>query len=231
MKIVKVAKWIVICFLIIDFIALLIFTNKTDHSDAVWNLESTVGKTDASNYFIQYTDLACPYCNAYSMLLADNFEEFKQDYIEGKDVLYEVRVTDFLYEYGEHQAEMSRWSAEGVYCATREGKFWEYYHAALDALYNDYYSKGIGSSKTAPAITDMTIDYWKKLGHKIGLSNDFDDCMDNHLALDTVKENTAKAASQISGGLPYFKFGKFVTGGFDPSWDWTYVKKYLDAGL
>ena len=205
--------------------------NNTNHTDTVWNEAATVGKMDAKHYFVFYTDLACPYCSAFSLAVLDNKDEFMRDYIEGKDILYEVRVTDFLYEFGEHKPEMSRQSAEAVYCATNENKFWDYYYAALDRLYNDYYSEGVGISKTAPAITDMTSDYWLNIGKEIGLSEEFESCYSEHKMLSKVQENTAKAAQIVQGGLPYFKFDKFTTGGFDTRWGWDYVKKYLDAGL
>ena len=228
----RVARWIVIVLVVSAFFGIIISNiNNTDHKDAVWNQAATIGKMDAKNYYIFYTDLACPYCDAFSLALLSHEDEFKADYIEGKDILYEVRVTDFLYEYGEHRPEMSRLSAEAVYCATNEGKFWEYYHTALEMLDEDYFSKGIGVSKTAPAISDMSADYWLKIGENIGLSGEFESCFSEHKMLDKVKENTAKAAQQVQGGLPYFKFGKFSTGGFDTRWGWDYVKKYLDAGL
>lgn len=228
----KIIRWIGVV-AVIGLLFGVIFANmgNTDHTDAVWDEAATVGKMDAKNYFIFYTDLACPYCSAFSLALHQNQEEFERDYINGKDILYEVRVTDFLYEYGEHRPEMSRWGAEGVYCAANEGKFWEYYYGALDTLNADYFSAGIGVSKTAPAITDMTADYWLNIGKSLGLSEDFESCFSEHKMLEKVQENTAKAATQVQGGLPYFKFGKFATGGFDTAWGWDYAKKYLDAGL
>ena len=228
----KVARWIVLV-LIVGLFFGIIFSNvnNTNHADAVWDEAATIGRMDAKHYFIFYTDLACPYCDVFSRAIWENEEEFERDYIQGKDILYEVRVTDFLYEYGEHKPEMSRWGAEGVYCAAKETKFWEYYHAALDALNEDYHSKGIGISKTAPMITDMTAEYWLNIGKKIGLTPEFETCFSEHEMVGKIKENTLKAASQVQGGLPYFKFGKFTTGGFDTSWGWDYVKKYLDAGL
>ena len=184
------------------------------------------------SYFIRIWLDALPiYCSAFSLAVMDNKDEFMRDYIEGKDILYEVRVTDFLYEFGEHKPEMSRQSAEAVYCATNENKFWDYYYTALDKLYNDYYSQGVGVSKTAPAITDMTSDYWLNIGKEIGLSEEFESCYTEQKMLSKVQENTAKAAQYVQGGLPYFKFDKFTTGGFDTRWGWDYVKKYLDAGL
>lgn len=228
----KVIRWLAVVLVVGAFFALIMSNiNNTNHTDTVWNEAATVGKMDAKHYFVFYTDLACPYCSAFSLAVLDNKDEFMRDYIEGKDILYEVRVTDFLYEFGEHKPEMSRQSAEAVYCATNENKFWDYYYAALDRLYNDYYSEGVGISKTAPAITDMTSDYWLNIGKEIGLSEEFESCYSEHKMLSKVQENTAKAAQIVQGGLPYFKFDKFTTGGFDTRWGWDYVKKYLDAGL
>lgn len=222
---------LVIVILLLGALIIVNMTSEEDHTEKVWDERTTLGKMDAKNYYIMYTDLACPYCDAFSRLIAENEEEFKRDYIEGKDILYEVRVTEFLHEYSESKPAMSQWSAEGVYCARNEGKFWEYYHTALISLWEDYQSKGIGVSKTSPAITNMTADYWLNIGHKIGLSDSFDNCFNNHDTLAEILANTEKAAKYVDGGLPYFKFGTFVTGGFDTTWDWSYAKQYLDSGL
>lgn len=215
--------------------ALILFNMNApkNHSDTVWDERATLGAMDAENYYVMITDLACPYCDAFSRVVTEHKGELISDYIEGKSILYEVRVTDFLYEYGEHKTEMSRWSAEGAYCATRQGKFWEYYEAALSALYRDYHSKGIGVSKTSPEITDMTFEYWVRLGEEVGLGSlaDFETCMNEHQTVAEIEANTAKAAALVQGGLPYYKFGKFTTSGFDQSWGWDYVKRYFDAGL
>lgn len=214
------------------FIALMIFnTASTSAADAPWDEATTQGNLDAQHHYIFYTDLMCPYCDAYSRLVAENHEEFQRDYLEGKDILYEIRLTDFLYEYGEHHTEYSRQSAEAAYCAARAGKFWDFYDTALAKLNEDYHSKGIGVSKTAPEITDITDDYWLEIGASVGLGQDFQDCYHNHDTVEQLEANTAKVAKIVDGGLPYFKFGTFTTSGFDQSWDWSYVKRYLDAGL
>ena len=229
----KYVKWVVLVLICGLFLGIIIInSNSTDHSNKVWNQAMTLGNLDAKNYYIQYADFACPYCNVFSINIMENEDEFMRDYIEGEDILYEVRMTDFLYEYGgEHSPEMSRWGAEGAYCASRENKFWDYYHTALQSLNENYYSKGVGNAKTAPMITDMTAEYWLNIGKKIGLSEDFEKCFINHEALEEVQKNTKEATKYVQGGMPYFKFGKYSTGGFDTNWGWDYVKKYLNAGL
>ena len=213
------------------FVALIIFNASSTPADEAWDEATTMGNLDAKNHYIFYTDLMCPYCDAYSRLIAENKEEFQRDYLEGKDILYEIRLTDFLYEYGEHKTEYSRQSAEAAYCAARENKFWDFYEAALNKLNKDYHSKGIGVSKTSPQIKDITDEYWLNIGKSVGLGEQFETCYKNHETVDQIKANTAKVSRIVDSGLPYFKFGKFSTGGFDQSWDWSYVKKYLDAGL
>lgn len=197
----------------------------------VWDMRTTMGSKDAKNYYVVYTDIACPYCTYYSRAIMDHEDEVKQ-FLEDNDTLYEVRVTDYIYEAAD--IDYSRTSAEATYCATEEDRFWDYYHAAVKALWDDYQSKGYASSKTAPPIKGMPDDYWVKIGEKIGLSDQFANCVNNHKQLDKVKNNTTKAIStlqQASAGLPYFHFNDFSTSGFSDTWGWSEAKEYLDAGL
>ena len=218
--------------ILIIFIAIIaVSAGKSSNTSVIWDERTVVGNLGAKNHYIMYTDIMCPYCDVFSREIKNHEDEFKSEYLEGKDIAFEVRMTDFLYEYGSAN-ESSRNGAEAIYCATEEGKFWEYYHASLDALWDDYHSKGIGSSKTAPAITGMGREYWEKVAKKVdGLGDSWKDCYENHKMLEKVEKNTARAAKAVDGGVPYFKFNKFTTGGFDTNWGWDYVKKYLDAGL
>ena len=211
-------------------ISAIISGSDTSHDSKVWDKRTTIGKMDAKNYYIMYTDMACPYCSVFSREIMNHQDEFERDYIEGQDILFEVRVTDYLYEYGT-SIDMSRWGATGTYCATQEDKFWDYYHQALKTLWEDYHSKGIGVSKTSPQIQDMTKEYWVKIGGLVGMDEDeLSSCMDSDETISAVEENTAKAL-KVAEGMPSFAFGKFKTSGFNDTWGWDYVKKYLDAGL
>ena len=57
----------VLAILLIGFaiISLAIFNSQKTLADEVWNDKMIVGSTDAKNYFVQYSDLACPYCNIF----------------------------------------------------------------------------------------------------------------------------------------------------------------------
>lgn len=229
----KAVGWIVLGGIVALFITLVAIgsSGPVDHSKTVWDQNTTIGNLDARNYYIYYTDLACPYCSVFSREIMFNKDEFENDYIKGKDILFEVRVTDTLYEYSDSRAQMSRDSAEAVYCAKDEGKFWDYYYAALRKLWDDYHSKGIGVSKMSEPITDLPNDYWLNIGKSVGLGEKFESCLLGHEMVARVREDTARAWKQMQGGLPYFNFGNFTTSGFSDTWDWEYVKRYLDAGL
>lgn len=211
------------------FLVLIItsLTSKPSLSDQVWDERTTIGNLEAKNYYVMYTDLMCPYCDVFSRQALEHWDEFEQ-YLADNDILFEIRLTDYLYEGS--GIEMSRDSAEAAYCATREDKFWDYYHEAITSLWDDYHSKGIGSSKGSTPIKDMPDDYWLKIGHKVGLGEQFDNCVNNHETIAEIESNTRKAA-QVSEGMPTFKFNRFSTSGFDNNWGWDYVLRYLDAGL
>lgn len=206
---------------------------KPSTAELVWNKEMTIGDLNAPNHYIMYTDLLCPYCDFFARQIQKNREEFERDYIKGKNILWEVRLTDFLREFGHDAPVISEWGAEAGYCAKRSGKFWEFYYAALDALERDYHSKGIGISKNAPKIADMKESYWLEVGKSVGLGDDFKKCYENHEALKEVRENTEKAAQALGngGGLPYFKFNNYVMTGMDPNDGWKEIKTRLDRGI
>ena len=203
------------------------FSHKTPNSEKIWDKDTVVGNIDAENYFIIYSDIVCPYCVAFENAIIEHQAEFDK-YIRENDVLVEIRLSDFLYEYGQSNPISSRYSAEGVYCAKREGKFWEYYDLAITRVWNDYF-KTLGKN----AFTELNSigkNYWIDLGKKVGLGDSFEKCVKEDEALDEIMGVAAKTAKQIDG-MPYFKFNKYISSGFDLNWGWEYVKMYFDSGL
>ena len=59
-------------------------THKTPNSEIVWDKDMTVGNMDAKNYYIIYSDIACPYCLAFENAIIEHEDEFKE-YIEKND--------------------------------------------------------------------------------------------------------------------------------------------------
>lgn len=202
-------------------------TSKPSIAEMVWDEDMTVGNMEAKNYFIIYSDIACPYCIAFENAIIEHEEEFKK-YIEENDILVEVRLSDFLYEYGESKSIESRYGAEGAFCAKREGKFWDYYYLAVTRVWKEYFE---GSGKSAfYDFNKLTKDYWINLGKEVGLGDSFKECMENEETVEEIMAD-AKKTLKLVNGMPHFKFNNYTSGGFDLSWGWEYVLMYFDAGL
>ncbi len=200
---------------------------KPSNAEIVWDKEMTVGNLEAKNYFIIYSDIACPYCIAFENAIVEHEEEFKE-YIEKNDVLVEIRLSDFLYEYGESQSIESRYGAEAIFCAKKEGKFWDYYNLAITKVWNEYFKD---SGKNAfSKFNKLKKDYWIEMGEGIGLGDDFKKCVEEDEVLDEVVASAKKTVKLVTG-MPHFKFNNYTSGGFDLSWGWDYVLMYFDAGL
>lgn len=198
------------------------------NADKVWDQQMTVGNLDAKNYFIVYSDIACPYCVAFENAIVEHEEDFNR-YIEDNDILLEVRLSDFLYEYGETNPQSSRDSALAIYCARDEGRFWDYYNHAITTVWNQYF-KNAGKSAVAE-MSKLGIDYWINLGTKdLSFGEDFENCVRNETPLAEIEEKALKSAKS-TGGLPYFKFNSFVSSGYNLDWGYDYVIMYFESGL
>lgn len=202
--------------------------NKPSNAERVWDEQMTVGNLEAKNYFIIYSDLVCPYCVAFENAIVEHEKDF-QNYIEENDILVEVRLSDFLYEYGESNPIQSRHSAVATYCAKREGKFWDYYNKAITSIWNNYF-KDLGKSAFSKMTNSVDKKYWIDIGKQVGLGDDFASCVENDETLEEVKTNAAKTVKLVQG-MPYFKFNNYTSSGYDLSWGWDYVLRYFQAGL
>ena len=200
---------------------------KPSNADRVWDSQMTLGNPEAKNYFIVYSDLVCPYCIAFENAIVEHEEDF-QKYLAENDILFEVRLSDFLYEYGETNPIHSRYSALGAYCAKKENKFWDYYNLAVTSVWNDYFKT---SGKSAfSKMSSIGKDYWIDIGKQVGLDEDFENCVQNEETLSEIQTNAEKTA-KLANGMPYFKFNDYTSSGFDLSWGYDYVMMYFQAGL
>ena len=225
-KIIRVVSLILVVVAIFTAIISSMF-NKPSNAEKVWDMEMTIGNKEAKNYFIIYSDLVCPYCIAFENAIVENEEAFKK-YIEQNDILFEVRLSDFLYEYGETNPINSKYSALATYCAKNEGKFWDYYNLAVTKVWNDYF-KSSGKSAVS-RMSNLGKKYWIDIGKEIGLSDNFETCVQNEDPLEEIEKNAEKS-SKLARGMPYFKFNDYVSSGFDLSWGWQEVLAYFQEGL
>ena len=202
-------------------------THKTPNSEIVWDKDMTVGNMDAKNYYIIYSDIACPYCLAFENAIIEHEDEFKE-YIEKNDILVEVRLSDFMYEYGQSQSIQSRYSAEAIYCAKNEGKFWDYYNNLIVKVWNGWFKD---SGKAAyNDFNKIEKEYYIKAGKEVGLGETFEACVNNEEPLADIVKNAQKMVKLVDG-MPHFKFNNYTPSGFDLNWGWEYVKLFFDAGL
>ena len=225
----KIARVIGLIALVVVFIAAIAvgLSHKTPNSEKIWDKETVVGDMEAENYFIIYSDIVCPYCVAFENAIIEHQEEFNQ-YIKEKDILVEIRLSDFLFEYGQSNPISSRYSAEAVYCAKKEGKFWDYYDHVIVRVWNDYFK--VAGKNAFMELNSKTKDFWIDYGKQVGLGENFEKCVKNDETLDEIMDIAARTAKQIDG-MPYFKFNKYISSGFDLSWGWDYVKMYFESGL
>ena len=193
----------------------------------VWNEQMTIGDIKTAKYhYTMYTDIFCPYCDKFSDALMTHWDEFQSEYIEGKGIFFEVRITDMNYLSG--HSNNSRPAGEGAYCAAKQGKFWDYYNLAVTSIWNDYFKS---SGKAAfSRMSSIGKDYWINIGKQIGLNEDFENCVENEETLAEIKTNAEKTA-KLANGMPYFKFNDYTSSGFDLSWGYDYVMMYFQAGL
>lgn len=225
-KVLRIAGLVFIVLII--FVAIVTSMNrKPSNAERVWEPDMTVGNMEAKNYFIIYSDVACPYCVAFENAIIENEEEFLK-YIEKNDVLLEVRLSDFLYEYGQSRSVESLYGAEAIYCAKNEGRFWDYYNLAITKIWDEYF-EGMGKAAFTE-FNKLEKDYWIGIGEEIDLGDDFRTCVENDETLEVVEKYAAKTAKLVDG-MPYFRFNDSVQSGFDLSWGWDYVLMYFNAGL
>ncbi len=225
----KIARIAGIAVVVVVLFAAIIasMNNKPSNSEMIWDQAMTIGNPEAKNYFIIYSDIVCPYCIAFENAIIEHEEEFQQ-YLKDNDILLEIRLSDFLYEYGESNPINSKYSAVASYCARNEGKFWDYYNLAISTVWNDYFKK---SGKAALSqMSKLDKKYWINLGKKVNLGDDFATCVENDEPLSEIQERAAKTAKLVTG-LPAFKLNSYSPPGFNMNGTWEDVKAYFDEGL
>lgn len=192
-----------------------------------WHSQMILGDPTAKNHFVEYSDILCPWCAKFSMQLWNNKDELTKKYLDNKDFYLELRIGNYLGP-GKNGETDSQDSAESVYCAARQNKFWEYYESLIGKLNDDYYSKNIGYHG-GPQVPQLERSYYDDAAQKAGLdSAAFTKCLDDGTGKADVAKVT-KSSTELSGGLPYFRFNSYKSNGFNG--DWSTIQKMFDAGL
>ena len=231
--------------LVVGFLFALVIYNTLNPprpEAVVWDKGMTLGDAEtAEHFFYDYTDIMCPYCDKFALAMDAHLEDFKKEYVEEKKVFYELRLTNLLASFHPEEESVTNNSTNSAltgYCASEQGKFWEWYGWVLEKLNNDYFSKGIGDSAGATQhIPILDRSYFTGVKDEIeGLDEaKLAACIEKDETAAKLKKNTEKASKVIQSGLPYYVFNSYVSPGFDGNWevenDWTSAKLMFDAGI
>ena len=230
--------------LVLGFLGYLIVAGAISNDKAqkeAWIPAMTLGDREtAEHFFYDYTDIMCPFCNKFALGVEAHMEEFKKDYIEGKKIYYEIRLTDLLAQFHPESETMvanSHNSARAGYCAADKGKFWEWYGWILAKLSENYYQYDIGTSPNAVMMPELETEFFTKVDDASeGLDNEYmASCINSEENIAKVNKYTKKAYSIVKGGLPYYSFNGQTFTGFDGNWnadhDWEQAKLMFEAGI
>jgi protein-disulfide isomerase len=114
-------------------------------ADTIWSKASFQGSETAEHKLVVYADLFCPYCRKEYEAIEQNMDDFKATFLDTGLLSYELRLVDALNDPTDpEETYISTTGGEVVYCAAEQDKFWEYYQAIQDKIYDDYYSKKLG---------------------------------------------------------------------------------------
>lgn len=198
--------------------------------NAIWNQAMTYGADNAENHFVEYSDIFCPYCDKFAMELHANLDEMKAKYFDNQKVKFELRILNSL-DYGEKvKTNNSTMAGSYAYCAAEQNKFWDWYEPTLQRIKREYFDKGIGAYHGAPDIEQLKDSFFLDQAGPAGLDvNKLTSCVNSGEGEKQVVAATRDSQKDAKGGLPYFRFNKFTTSGFNGDFD--QIKQMFEAGL
>ena len=133
---------------------------------------NTMGDANAPIHIIEYGDFQCPYCLKF---WRETEPQLIDEYVNTGKVYFEYR------SMGEFLGEESQWSAEAVYCAGDQGRFWEYH----DTLFSNWTGENVG---------DFTKEKLIGYAGSVGLDvQAFEKCLSEEKHKATVEQDTANA--------------------------------------
>jgi len=150
--------------------------------------DAVEGDSEAPVTIIEFSDYECPFCARF---YTQTLPLIRENYIDTGKVKLVFR--DFPLSFHPYAQK----AAEAAECAGKEGD--DKYYEMHDLLFE----KGV----------DGGVDEYKEYAKEIGLSNDFDECLDSGEMAEEVKKDMDEGASVGVRGTPaFFINGKLVTG-------------------
>jgi protein-disulfide isomerase len=158
----------------------------------------SMGDPNAPVKIIEYSDFQCPYCKQF----ADNTEQALIDnYIDTGKVYFTYHSMGNFVSQNIGKGTESQDAAEASYCASDQGKFWEY----KDILFANALGEGQGY---------FALPRLQKMAEALGLDmTQFNDCMKSNKYLNQVRQDYADGIAAGVTGTPSFIInGELVTG-------------------
>jgi protein-disulfide isomerase len=167
-------------------VAILIYSNIANRnaSIAAGNLvvNNTMGEKNAPVAVVEFADFQCPVCGTYTLT-----QESKiiTDYVNTGKVFYTYHPFSFI-------GDESVGAAQAAYCASDQGKFWEYH--------NLLYRNQSGENKGAFVNTKLIA-----FAGTMGLdTNTFGSCLNGNKYLQKVQQDARDAENQGITSTPTF---------------------------
>ncbi len=147
---------------------------------------TSMGNPNAPVKVVEYSDFQCPYCARFALT---GEPQLIQDYINPGNVYFTYMPYSFI-------GPESVSAAEAAYCASDQGKFWEY----KDQVFNNQAGENQGT------FSDSRLT---QFAQQIGLNMDqFNSCYTSHKYKQQVLDDKTKGDSLGVTGTPMF----FVNG-------------------
>lgn len=151
-----------------------------------------LGDPNAPLTLVEYVDFQCIHCYNFFAQTQDTVVE---NHVETGEILYEMRVMDYL-------GAESQTSAEAAYCAADQNLFWEY-HDVVFANYSSGNRGGYSESRLIEFAATAGLD-----------TAQFTSCLESDEKLAVLEQNRADAlASGVSGTPAFVLNGEVLAGG------------------
>lgn len=152
-----------------------------------------LGDDKAPVTIVEFTDYQCPFCQR---AFSEVFPKIKSEYIDQGKIKYVLR--DFPLPFHTN-AELA---ADAANCAFDQGKFWEMH----DKLF-------AGQAEWSDLSNSDAKEKFKAYAKDLGLSNDFNSCLDEELFNETIQKDLNDGTQYgVSGTPTFFINGKMLIG-------------------
>lgn len=190
-----------------------------------WNKSMVLGRADAKNKMVEYTDYFCSFCAELHDAMTDTF---KKEYIDSGKLSFETRIVALLKDVSVNTEKGN----EAAFCAADQNKYWEYSDKIIANIESDYFSKGIGVKNVANPvkIPKLPDEYFVDPARRVGMDADkFLSCVNNNTHAGEIEKNTNQALQMGVSGLPNIIVNNYTASGFGGG-GYKELKLMLDAG-